>query len=149
MNLTEYAKHRQCTKSMISQHIKAGKLDGAFTKNGGRYVIDVVKADQILDGNQPSKSLTLNEAKTAKERALAELREMEVKEKRGELIPASDVEVVLTKLISAAKVRILGIKSKVAPLLAEAITDVETRDRVLSTIDRETRGALQELSNAK
>ena len=147
MNLTEYAKHRGVGKSMMSQWLKAGKLDGAYQKIGRSYEIDQAKADQCLDGTMPSKSMSLNEAKTKKESCLAELRRLELEQKKGELIPAKDVETLITRLISSAKVRILGIKSKVAPLLSETIHDVETRERILATIDRETRGALTELSS--
>lgn len=158
MNMTEYAKHRGITKGMLSAYLKNGKLDGTFKRVGRGYNFDVKAADAALAGNlsptmskkaqaKAPPSMSLNDAKTQKEIALAELRELELGQKKGELIPASDVETMLTKLISSAKTRILGIKSKVAPLLSEAITDVETRDQILTAIDRETRGALTELSN--
>jgi len=56
MNQREYAKHAGLTQPRICQLLRAGKLEGAAKKVGGRWQIDARKADKLLAKNiSPSK----------------------------------------------------------------------------------------------
>lgn len=56
MNQREYAKHASLTQPRICQLLRAGKLEGAAVKTGGRWNIDPKKADKVLKQNiSPSK----------------------------------------------------------------------------------------------
>lgn len=44
----EYAKRRGISQPAVAKLIRTGKLDGAFKKEGGRYLINPTKADEIL-----------------------------------------------------------------------------------------------------
>lgn len=49
MSQSQYAKHRGVSQPAIVKLIQRGKLAGAFVKEGGRYLIDPLKADAALE----------------------------------------------------------------------------------------------------
>jgi hypothetical protein len=168
MNLTEYGKHRGVSTPMISKMIKNGQLSGAYTKTGRSYDIDPAKADALLNQNLhqsmlkksapatpgtaqavTSSQMTLNEARTQKERYLAALRKLEYEEKQGELVKAVEVQKLLVKLITTSKQKLLSIQSGVGQLLADAHVDADTKARILTGIERIINQTLTELSNAQ
>ncbi|WP_054031027.1 hypothetical protein [Desulfatitalea tepidiphila] len=155
MNAANYAKHRQVTPSQVTAWIKKGLLGNACQKVGARYVIDPVAADAALEGGlHPSydpgdTGPSFAEARRQKEHHLAELRRLELEEKKGMLVPAAEVQGLLEKLIMQARTRLLGIKAQVAPLVHEAIADAAQRERLLFTVEEIIEGTLKDLSDAK
>jgi hypothetical protein len=167
MNATEYAKHRGVNKNLISVWIREGRLKGACVKKGHQYKIDATKADALLkqtlspaQRKKPSRKasvaksqgfdkLTLNEARTKKERYLAALRKLEYQEKQGELVKADEVKKLLTKLIGTSKNKLLSIKSEVGQLLTDSPVDAETKARIITGVENIVTEILKDLSNAK
>jgi hypothetical protein len=168
MNLTEYAKHRGVSTPMISKMIRDGVLSDAYTKTGRSYDIDPAKADALLNQNlhqsmlkksppatpgtaqaATSNQMTLNEARTQKERYLAHLRRLEYEEKQGELVKAVEVQKLLVKLITTSKQKLLSIQSEIGQLLADAHMDPDTKARILTGVERIVNQTLTELSNAQ
>jgi len=87
--------------------------------------------------------LTEERARLAKEQADAQ--EMKNRQTRAELIPASDQEAALIALASSVQRRVLGVPTKVAPLVA-----LETEAQVCESIVREhIEDALHELADAE
>lgn len=88
---------------------------------------------------RPKEATSLHAARTRKERALAQLREMEVEEKRAELVSASDVarewEGIIRNVRSAMLAVVSRVRSQLPGLDAHAV----------SVLDREIRAALAAL----
>lgn len=161
MNASEYARHRGVRPPLVSAWIKKGYLGDSCKKIGGRYEIDAERADQILrDGLDPNFTRisptndqgndtgpSFAEARRQKEHYLAELRKLELEEKSGQLVKAEEVQALLEKLISQARVKLLGIKSQLAPLVCEAIGDAAGRERLLTAVETIINETLLDLSN--
>jgi hypothetical protein len=55
----QYADRRGISQQAVAKLIRQGKLDGAFRKDGRRYLIDADRADAVLDLNRnPARSKT-------------------------------------------------------------------------------------------
>jgi phage terminase Nu1 subunit (DNA packaging protein) len=80
-------------------------------------------------------------------RADADLREMELAEKRGKLVAIQDVEMEMTDLILTTKSRVLAVASRVAPellgltsrVMAHAIVEKGLKEALLQLSKREDR----------
>ncbi len=170
MTQSEYARHRGVSPARITKIVKQGKIKGAIARNNGKVFIDPAKADALLKQNldpmnppkdpDPEvkeqfvkkagiKGVDYHTARTINEQYKAALRKLEFELKSGQLIPAGEVEKAWTSHISAAKVRLLGIKSKIAPLVQEYLVDLEDRESVLGLVDSCVREALEELSRSE
>lgn len=66
-----------------------------------------------------AEGISLAEARRRKENALAELREVELAEKKGGLVPARDVEIRWAGIITAARTRLLELPTRVKQAVPE------------------------------
>lgn len=87
--------------------------------------------------------LTLDEARTRKLSAEAELAELELAKVRGDLVRTEDVIKAWEDVLRAMKAKLLGIPSKSAPILAAE----DNAGEILKILDLEIEEALNELSN--
>jgi len=102
---------------------------------------------EIINEAGLNDDISLHEGQRLQAAYKAALLKIELQEKEGTLLPADEVLSTWTDHIKRAKVRILSIKSKVAPLIMDFLTDLEQRESVLQIIDSTCREALEELSN--
>jgi phage terminase Nu1 subunit (DNA packaging protein) len=72
----------------------------------------VKKHEKLTKGRKPS-ATSLHAARTRKERALAELREIEVAQKRGQLIDADEVAREWSDILRQVRAGVLAITSRV------------------------------------
>jgi len=86
-------------------------------------------------------------ARTLNEKYKAALKNLEYEEKRKALTPTAEIVVTWTRHIIAAKTRLLGLKSRLAPIVFEHVEDLDARERILTTIDQTIREALKELGS--
>ena len=161
MTVLAYATHRGCAWSTVDNAIKAGRLSASVVPGKGRRkLIDPVRADaewkastlsdrvpltgptapkgRARDEDAPS----LAEARARLDAARAELAEMDLSERRGELVPASEVEARLVSVFASCRTKLLGAPSRVRqqdPTL--------TRDQV-AIIETVIREALEGLAEA-
>lgn len=78
-------------------------------------------------------------------RADADLREMELAEKRGRMVAIQDVEIEMTNLVLVTKARIMGIPPRVAPeLIGET-----SRVMIQAKIEKACKEALLQLARNK
>jgi phage terminase Nu1 subunit (DNA packaging protein) len=82
---------------------------------------------------------SLSEARRRKETALADLRQMEVRKRAGELVPVDDVGRTGSNLVRAARSRLLAVPSRMRHRLSL------TSEQSLA-IDEEIRAALMQLA---
>jgi len=109
--------------------------------SGGK--VDVTKTDALLDKAAGTEE-SLAEAQTRKERALADLREIERSERLGILVEASAVKRVVFTAVRTVRDGILALPDRLAGQLA-AETD---QHRIRTMLVAELTVKLQELSDA-
>jgi len=139
------------TPRAVKKAVESGRIK--LTADGR---IDPIQADKDWDANTaPDSRSTTRKKSTAKkdnkvvyakeranrEWALARLARLELKEKSGKLIDREKVTSAYSKMVSAARNRLLGIKAKLAPAVA-----IETDPVVCELlIETEIMQALEEL----
>jgi hypothetical protein len=129
LSLRAYARHRKesglagGTLAAVQQAIKAGRLRKALTKDG--KIRDATAADAEwaatthvdripLSGPGAGGEQTpdLAQSRARREAAEAALAEIELDEKRRELVPVRDVEARLVGVFSSCKTKLLGVPSR-------------------------------------
>jgi len=120
----------------------------ACTKDGGKVAFntaDVIEwregqaVDRVSSGITPSANI--EEARLRKINGEAVLVEMEIAEKRAELVPIEDTVSVVGEAFVAARAKWLAVPSKYGPIMAPAMTEAESR----ALLDRAVREVLDEL----
>ena len=79
-------------------------------------------------------------------KAQASLRELELKTKITELIPADQAKQKWAQHITAAKTKLLGIKARCAPFVREVLDDDHAAHKLLDMIEGQVLEALNELA---
>ena len=129
----EYARHRGCEPSAVRQAIKAGRISASVKRDAaGDYSIDPKRADlewaattyadrvPLTGPTAPGGSasggedpVSLMEARHRLELAKAQLAEMDLAERRGEILDAREVEARMVGVFSSCKTKLLGVPSRV------------------------------------
>ena len=118
---TAFAKLVGVTQPIVSRAIKSGRLEkcvvnGKIDKKIGLIEWENNKdTSKIRDGTEDPR-LAMSRAR--KEAAIAELKEIELQEKKGELVHVKDVHEAWFKTSRACRDRILKMPIALAPLLA-------------------------------
>lgn len=124
----EIARKTGKSRALITRKLKQGKL---VEKNGE---IDVAASVEAIMEDVQTSGESYAEAQRRKEVALADLRELELAQKSGQLVEVTTAALYLANATKAVQNQLLSIPDKTAPLLA-AVTDVrECRDLVLKEI---------------
>lgn len=97
--------------------------------------IVTTKSRSMIDG-------TFAEAQLRKESALADLRELELAEKRRDLLSASEVSTAIHELIATSKSKLLLIGDELGDRISAESDPIKCREMIAAEI----RAALQELS---
>jgi phage terminase Nu1 subunit (DNA packaging protein) len=100
-----------------------------------------VKSDSKIDDQDLEKQLSIEEVKL--KRAKAEQEEIKLARMKGTMHDASDVERVMTDMLSSMKAKLLSMPSKISPMLVgiEEVTDIQ------ELIRRNIYEALEELKD--
>lgn len=139
----EYAHRRGVSRQMVGKYCALGMP----TASNGH--IDVEKADSWIADNidkhsEPGRS-NLTEARTRKENALASLRELELRKRKGELWEAGEAQAAMEAIVTATRSHFLLLSAKLAPEVAGNGNPTECQ----AIIDQAIREALQALSEYK
>ena len=114
LSKAEFAKDQRVSKTMVTKWIAAGL---PVTPQGR---IDRAKAIEWLKANttRPTAKLeTYVEARARKERSLADLRELDALQRRGEVVAVNDAFDILEEFVSVCRARLLAIPTTAAPEL--------------------------------
>ena len=177
MNLTQFAKHIGVSQPRVTKYIQDVTIKKALTPKGKRFDINEKIAIQELKKNldqgrkvkalnkvdkKPKtkakakkaiipeiKDLDFNAARTLNERYKAELKKIELDEKQKRLVPAVEIKQAWVSHVAAVKLKLLGISSKLAPVIREIIEDADISETILQAIESEIEGALTELARSK
>ena len=124
----EYARHRGVSKQAINALVRKGRLaEPAVTADGQ---IDVALADAMLDApTERGTSLASENAKLQK--AKRELAELELQERRRELLPAAVLRASGADLAALLRARLLARRSAVL----EAVQAAPDPDRAMGAMD--------------
>lgn len=136
LSIAEYARRRHCSRQAILRACGAGKI----TRHAlGK--IDPIEADAALDAHQESYS----EALRRKTLASARLAELELAQKKGEVVELDLVRRVQGEINSNIRSRLLQLPSK----LAQRLSGVEDMAQIQVIVHSEVVETLTELSEAR
>jgi len=137
LSLRAYARHRGCALNAVQQAISAGRLSSkSVTKSpDGTYSVDPKRADiewaastyadrvpltgptaprgDKRDDGAQAELPDLMEARARLEAAKADLAEMDLAERRGELVQANEAEAQMVAIFSSCKTKLLGVPARV------------------------------------
>lgn len=147
----EFARRMNLSKPTITNLIKRGRL--SQTKSGR---INFAKGKKEIETNRAAnpdaaaiKQGTIDPAiiktRRRQEEIKLELAEMELRERRGELIERAEVLRMAKAVISISRSRFLNIPQKMAPKLV-GLTSIR---KIKSILEKEIYAALKELSQVK
>lgn len=160
LSLREYARHRKAARLTGGTHravqvaITSGRLSGSLTpdrkrirsaKLADREWAATTNEDRIpITGPTavaaPASTSSLQEHRTRREAALADLAEIEVGEKRQELVPVDEARAFMISSFTVVKTRLLGVPSRLGQRDRTA-TPVQ-----IALVDDLIRAALEELA---
>jgi hypothetical protein len=123
-------------RSLVGRKRRQGKTDDQIAE-------DAENRRAKPHPNSDEKDETYYAAQARKESALADLRELELAEKRAELVSIHEVGRIWGGLITAAKTRLIGIGSKLGPILAIE-TDAAACQSLIDAAVREAMGEIAE-----
>jgi phage terminase Nu1 subunit (DNA packaging protein) len=120
VGIAAVAQRLQLTPRRIQQLV-AEKPEGLPRESRSRYDIDkvldwyIARLERQLAGESDEEgSISYNRERARDRAAGADLREIELAERRGQLVAITDVEKAMTDLVVAAKAAILGVPGRVA-----------------------------------
>ena len=108
-----------------------------------RVAVRAARPAEFDDGDRDEEPASLLESRARREAALAELAELELAEKRGELVSAAAIEKSLSTKIMSVRESLDTLADRITPLLA-----AETNpDKVYALLRSEIRQVLSQLSS--
>jgi hypothetical protein len=139
--ITKLALELGVSVTTVSRKRKQGKTDQQIRDEAAAWN----KKQAKLDHKAKQGDETLFEAQRRKEIALADLRELELAVKRGELAPVAEVNAFVSSMILRAR----DIVSRIAPELRDRLAKETDPIRIQELIEVETTRALTQLSQFK
>lgn len=164
ITLTAYAERRGVSVKAVSKAIAAGRLVASVTRDarGAPKIADPDLADREWTANTrpsvadqaPSRAAPAppvtspirrdvpdyNESRARREAALADMAELEVAERRGELVPVAEARADVIARFTLVRTRLLGVPARAAQRLPHLAGEV------VPVIDALVREALEELA---
>lgn len=151
---TEYARQRGCTEAAVRRAIRDGRIsliegridpvaaDAQWQRNtrvrmGSRPATDTAAgaartppagSRQVGGGESEDDDGNYWASKSRRERAEADLAELELAEKRGELVRAADVRAAHAKRLAALRESLLQIPARLAPVMAAEADQARCQD---------------------
>lgn len=135
---TETAKRLMISRETLLRYIKEGKLN---RYEGGK--IDEDELREYVKRNRGANSPVLSKEKARHEKYKADLAELELKKKRGDLLEVEFVKKDWGRMVTACKTRLLAIPAKVSPQLPGCENAREMERMIKQHINQ----ALEELAN--
>lgn len=147
LNREELAGFLGVSTTQVDIYLRAGCP--VIEKGAGRRPYKINSADALAwlrareaETRTSAGGVEKDQAKQRFTQAAAELKELQLAERRGELLPAADVEAVWTDTCARLRSRMMIIPGRAASLVANE-TDPAAIEGIL---EEEIRGALSELS---
>jgi len=135
----EFAKAEGVSKVMVGRWVKAGLpvlTDGRIDVKAGRAWLQA----NILNRSEEGESFSA--AKARKESALASLRELELAERKGQLLDREEVKQAVEGLVIQARETLMGVPSQVQ----DRLTGMTSAPAIGELLEAEIRRALMAIS---
>jgi phage terminase Nu1 subunit (DNA packaging protein) len=166
LSLRKYAQHRGTSHTAVQRAIESGRLRESIVHvNGVPKIRDLATADaewhantratiatmaqpvpppaELMATGEPRAVPDLQESRARLECARADLAELELAERRRELVPASDIAAKFEDVVTSAKTKLLGLASRIKQRMPHI---VETDIRAIDDLVRE---ALESLADGR
>jgi len=140
---SDFAREMNISPQRVHSLIKKGMI---YVRKDGKINLD--KAKKILEDNRsllPQKDTKYIDARAQHEIIKLKIAELELKQKKGELIEKEKVIKYCQDIISISKSKILSIPVKVAPLIV-GMTSIK---KIKIILEKEIHQALNELARLK
>lgn len=140
---TNLAKVLGITTARVSQLIKEGIVfRDDNDKSGGVFLVKSIQAYTVFKGaSEGDSELDYMAEKAKHEKVKRELSELRLAKEEARAYDAITVELVMTEMVSNLRTQLLGLPSKIAPML-----DGAGKDKVYSVLTGEIEEKLSELS---
>src|ERR1700680_4506229 len=139
--VSDLARRARCSTTTVSKKLLAGKSAGQIIAEAEAWRKQDTTRAAVDCGDLES----INQAQRRKEVAIADLRELELKQKRGELVAVSEVNAFVSGMIVRARDILLRIAPELRDRLATCTDPIECEAMVTDEVHR----ALRELSEFK
>lgn len=142
---TEMGRALGLTSGRVNQLVQEGvAIRDPQDKSGGVFVVETLKNyfSQRGGGSADGDAPDLNEEKARHEKAKREIAELKLAELQGKVYPARTVELVMTEMASNLRTQLLGLPSKLAPIL-----EGQKKEEIYATLTKEIEEKLSELSS--
>ncbi len=145
---TEMGKVLGITQQRVSQLVKDGVVK--MSENGSVLVMESLKnfykyqTGGATDADDRNGTLDLRTEQARHERAKRELAELKLAKMEGKLYDAKVVEMVMVEMLSNLRTQLLGIPSKMAPLV-----EGKAKEEIYTELTDEIESKLMELSEYK
>lgn len=143
--IAECAEHLFIDERTLKRHLDEGNVT---RKGRGAYQLDEVRREYLTylksaaSGRAQETNSKRVDAGTRKDDAIAEKYEIEIAQKRGELLLRSEVLAGLSAVFGRVRAKLLAIPSKLAPMLHGLSTVAEVQEKLSDAINE----ALEELA---
>ncbi len=166
MNVSEYCKSREISRSSFYRHRRAGRLRGCFVEEAGRTLVDADKADTALaavfpnEGGQATREkfrgtemadpdqAEFLEARARDKKYQALMREIDYKIKKGEIVPVEKVRKDAQEVIAVLSSLLSAMPAKLAPRLLQRDSLAEIQEIIEDGIN-DVKKAFQEIDFSK
>ncbi|MBS0364915.1 MAG: hypothetical protein JSR67_03715 [Proteobacteria bacterium] len=142
LSLKAYARRRGVTPKAVRKHRDSGRIpvgeDGKFDPKAADAAWQE-NVRQPVGGRgrgQARRSATLSDSIARKERALADLRELELQQKSAELVEISAVRRSVLAAVGGARDMLLGLADRLAPVLVGRTDEREVHDLLTDEMRR-------------
>jgi hypothetical protein len=139
--VSDLARRARCSTTTVSKKLLAGKSAEQIIAEAEAWRMQETTRASTDSGNVE----TFNQAQRRKEVAIADLRELELKQKRGELVQISDVNAFVSGMVVRARDILLRVAPELRDRLAVCSDPIECERMVNDEVHR----ALRELSEFK
>lgn len=162
ISVRAYARHRGCTHQAVRKAIDDGRLEGSVVRvRGQAKIADVELADREWTANtraadpapppgEEDDKIPFNEARRRREvelwrqaRIKSEADELELAERKGELVSTADARAQVVERYTVVKTRLLGLPARVKQRLPHVAADD------VRVIDDLVREALEDLADGR
>lgn len=143
---TNLAKALGITNARVSQLIKEGIVfRDDSDKSGAVFLVKSIQAYAVFKGaSEGDSGLDYMAEKAKHEKVKRELAELRLAKEEARAYDAMTVELVMTEMVSNLRTQLLGLPSKIAPIL-----DGAGKNKIYSVLTEEIEEKLSELSEYK
>ena len=136
--IAEAAEHLFIDERTLKKHLDEGNVT---RQPRGAYELDTVRREYLTylknaaSGRSQETNTKRVDAGTRKDEAIAERYELEVAQKRGELIPRAEVVAGLSAAFARVRAKLLALPSRMAPVVITLASAPEIQEKLTDVVN--------------